>query len=105
MRGDRGAGEPHRFGVALGVVGMPMRIDDVRHRQPLGRGPVSQHAGRVRGVDQDAALRVPITDEVPEVPVAAGTHLFEYQLHDGTFFSSGLRRYAPVRISTSLHIL
>ena len=81
MRCDGGAGQADRLGVPLRVVGVPVGVDDVRDRQPLRAGALDQHRGRVGRIDQDALLRLPVAQQVAEVPVAADAHLLEHQLH------------------------
>ena len=58
-------------------------VDDVGDRQSLVAGALDERFGRVRRVDQHALSGVPVAEQVAEVPVAAGTDLFEDELHPG----------------------
>ena len=67
--------------VAVGVIGMTVRVDHVRHHQTLFGRAGNERLWRVRGIDQDRASGGAIAEEIPEVPIAAGADLFEDQLH------------------------
>jgi hypothetical protein len=60
---------------------VPVCVDHMRDRQPLAPGTLDEYFGRVRRVDQNALSGVPVAEHVAEVPVAAGTDLFEDKLH------------------------
>ena len=97
MRSHGGAGQTHRFGVSLGVVGMPVRVDDVGHREPLRGGSLGHHARRIGWVDQDGGLRIAVAEHVAEVPVAAGSDLFKHKLHECIFYALRGRAVRPAR--------
>ena len=62
------------------MIRVPVCVDDMRDRQPLVPGTLDERFGRVRRVDQHALLGVPVAEQVAEVPVAAGSDLFEDEL-------------------------
>jgi hypothetical protein len=81
VRGDHRAGHLHGVLVTVGVIGMAMRVDHVRHGQALVRCAGDEHVWRVRRIDQDSAPGGAIPEEIPKVPIAAGADLFEDKLH------------------------
>ena len=88
--------ERHDLGIrelqhAAEVVGMPVRVDDVRHLKPLIAGSLDADIGRIRRVDEDRAARSTIAEEVGEVPVAPGAYLFEDELHDASVAARDVR--------------
>ena len=81
MRRNGRAGQLTRFGIAVDVIRMPVRVDDVDDPQALVRGTLNEDLGRVRGVDQDTLAGRSVTEKVPEIPIAPGADLFEDELH------------------------
>ena len=81
MRDDRRPRQTHRSLITVGVIGMPVRVDHVRYGQALVGGARNECLRRVRGIDQDRAPGGAISEEVSEVPIAAGADLLEDKLH------------------------
>ena len=81
MRGDDSLRHLDDARVAVHVIGMTVGVDHVRHDQPLFGRPGHECVRRVPGIDQKGALRIAIAEEITEVPIAAGTDLFEDKLH------------------------
>jgi hypothetical protein len=71
--------------VALRVVGVAMRVDDVRDRQALRGGALDHRLRRVGGINQHRLAGVTIAQQIGEVAVAADADLLEYQLHEVCF--------------------
>src|SRR5258706_2250784 len=81
MPGDRRPGEGHGLLVAVDMVLMTVRVDDVRDLEVLLGRAGHERLRRVRRIDQHGFLRVPVPEEVAKVPIAAGSDLFEDELH------------------------
>jgi hypothetical protein len=81
VRRDRRLGQRHRLLVAVDVIRVPVGVDDVRDLHPLLARTLHERLGGVRRIDHDRLLRLPIAQQVAEIPVAAGPDLFEHQLH------------------------
>ena len=71
-----------RHSVAVDVIGMRVRIDDVGDRDSLIDRPLYECLGRVGWIDQHALSGVAIREQVSEIAVAARADLFKNQLHN-----------------------
>ena len=67
--------------VAVGVIGMAVRVDYVRHVQPLLRRARDEHVRRERRINQNCAPGRAISEKVSKVPIASGANLLEDKLH------------------------
>jgi len=81
MRRNRSAGQLRRPDVAVDVIRVPVRVEDLDDLQPLVGGPLNEDLGRVRGVDENTLAGRSVTEKVPEIPIASGTDLLEDELH------------------------
>ena len=81
MSRHRSPGQFDRRHIPVRVVGVAVRIDDVRHRHALGLGPIGQKLRRIRRVDEHALPHVSVGDQISEVSVATDANLFEDELH------------------------
>jgi hypothetical protein len=81
MRRHGRAGQLGRSDIAVDVIRVPVRVDDVQDPQTLVGGALNEDLGRVRGVDENTLAGRPVTEKVPEIPIAAGADLFEDELH------------------------
>ena len=55
------AGQCHSPGVPVQVIGMPMRVDDVRDRKSLFPSALDEGFRRKRRIDQDTLFRVTVS--------------------------------------------
>jgi hypothetical protein len=81
VSGKPGVREGHRLLVPVHVIGVTVRIDDVRDRKVLRSRSFDEDLRGVRRIDQHRLAGGAITKQVPEVAVAAGSDLFENELH------------------------
>ena len=82
MCGDSRAGERNRRLIAIQVIGMAVRVDDVRHAQSLGPRAVDHLVGRIGRIDQHADAGGTVAQQVPEITIPAGANLLEDERHD-----------------------
>src|SRR4030095_14779082 len=73
--------EAHGPLVAIGVIGMTVRVDYVRHGQALFRRARDKRVRRVRRINQDREPGRAISEKVSKVPIASGANLLEDKLH------------------------
>src|SRR5215208_857042 len=57
--------------VAVRMIRMAVRVDDVSHCERLGPGPLDEGLWRVRGIDEHRSPCFAIAEQVAEVAVAA----------------------------------
>jgi hypothetical protein len=81
VSGKPGLRECQRLLVPVHMIGMTVRVDDVGDRKVLRSRAFDEDVRRVRRIDQHCLAGVAIAKQVPEVAVAAGSDLFENQLH------------------------
>ena len=91
VRCEGGASQRQSPLVAVRVIRMAVRVDDVSDRERLRAGPLDEDLGRIRRVDQYPRSRFTVTEQVAEVAIAARSDLFENQPHPVSYITSAVR--------------
>ncbi len=81
MGGEGGASQRQCPLVAVRMIRMAVRIDDVSDRERLRAGTLDEDLRRIRGIDQHPGLRVAVSEQIAEVAIAADANLFEDESH------------------------